>query len=108
MMRLVASLLALLAFADVACATDSEACLQARQEALEPIGKIADATMRLVRATAAECGEMKLAWEQYQSVSAAAEVAFKRVTIACGPAAAPKTADLNGFEDLVRSCDGRK
>jgi hypothetical protein len=107
-MRLIALMLALFALAAAARAADSEACLQARQDALEPIGKIADATLRLVRATGGECAEMKSAWEHYQTVSTAAEAAFKKVASACGPAAAPKTADLKGFEDLVHSCDGRK
>lgn len=86
---------------------DSDACHQARQDALEPISRMVQATMKLAQATAAGCKDLKTAWAEYRKVNAASEVAMKKVETVCKTAPAEK-ADHSAIEELVRACDSRK
>jgi hypothetical protein len=107
-MREFTLLLTLLSIISTARA-DDDACRQARDDALAPVSKAVQATMRLVRATAAGCtADLKEAWAEFQSANSASEEALHKVEIACGPDPSAKKPDHKPIEDLIRLCDEKK
>lgn len=87
---------------------ESGACDQARQDALEPIGKMVQSTLALANATTGGCDELKRAWKDYQQVHAASEAALQKVEAACGLPPSAKKSDQRPIEELIRSCDAQK